>query len=38
MAQRGQSVLVKFKIDAYGGDGKKLDPTKVNWSAPAPRA
>ncbi|HEX2337843.1 MAG TPA: L,D-transpeptidase family protein, partial [Hyphomicrobiaceae bacterium] len=33
MAKRGQSVLVKFKIDAYGGDGRKLDPTKVNWSA-----
>jgi murein L,D-transpeptidase YcbB/YkuD len=24
---------VKFKIDAYGGEGRKLDPTKVNWSA-----
>ena len=34
MARRGQSVLVKFNIDAYGGDGKKLDPTKVNWSTP----
>jgi murein L,D-transpeptidase YcbB/YkuD len=33
MARRGQSVLVKFKIDAYGGDGRKLDPTKVNWNA-----
>jgi murein L,D-transpeptidase YcbB/YkuD len=33
MAKRGQSVLVKFKIDAYGGDGRKLDPTKVNWKA-----
>ena len=33
MARRGQSVLVKFHIDAYGGDGKKLDPDKVNWSA-----
>lgn len=34
MARRHQSVLVKYKIDAYGGDGKKLDPTKVNWSSP----
>ena len=34
MARRGQSVLVKYHIDAYGGDGKKLDPNKVNWSAP----
>ncbi len=32
MAKRGQSVLVKFKIDAYGGDGRKLEPTKINWS------
>ena len=32
MSKRGQSVLVKFKIDAYGGDGRKLDPAKVNWS------
>jgi murein L,D-transpeptidase YcbB/YkuD len=34
MARRGESVLVKYHIDAYGGDGKKLDPNKVNWSAP----
>jgi len=33
MARQGQSVLVKFKIDAYGGEGRKVDPTKVNWSA-----
>jgi murein L,D-transpeptidase YcbB/YkuD len=32
MARRGESVLVKFKIDAYGGDGRKLDPRKVDWS------
>jgi murein L,D-transpeptidase YcbB/YkuD len=32
MAKKGQSVLVKFKIDAYGGDGRKLDPEKVNWT------
>ncbi len=34
MAKRGQSVLVKYQIDAYGGDGKKLDPVKINWSSP----
>jgi murein L,D-transpeptidase YcbB/YkuD len=34
MARRGQSVLVKFKIDAYGGEGKKLEPTKINWNGP----
>jgi L,D-transpeptidase YcbB len=34
MARQGQSVLVKYHIDAYGADGKKLDPTKINWSSP----
>ena len=38
MAQRGQSVLVKYHIDAYGGDGKKLDPAKVNWSSPGAKS
>ena len=33
MARRDESVLVKFNIDAYGGDGKKLDPNKINWSS-----
>lgn len=37
MARSGQSVLTKFKIDAYSGDGKKLDPAKVNWEGAAPR-
>ena len=27
-------MLVKYHIDAYGGDGKKLDPSKINWSSP----
>jgi L,D-transpeptidase YcbB len=31
MARRGESVLVKFKIDAYSG-GRKLEPRKINWS------
>jgi len=35
MARRGQSVLVKYHIDAYGADGKKLDPNKVNWGSPS---
>jgi len=35
MARRNQSVLVKYHIDAYGADGKKLDPNKVNWSTAA---
>jgi murein L,D-transpeptidase YcbB/YkuD len=33
MAKRGQSVLVKYSIDAYGGDGKKLNPAKIDWSS-----
>ncbi len=35
MARRNQSVLVKYHIDAYGADGKKLDPNKVNWTTAA---
>jgi len=35
MAKKGQDLLAKFGIDAYGGDGRKLDSTKVNWSSPA---
>ena len=31
MARRGQSALVKYKIDAYSADGKKLDPERVDW-------
>jgi murein L,D-transpeptidase YcbB/YkuD len=34
MAKKGQDVLAKFGIDAYGADGKKLDSSKVNWSGP----
>jgi murein L,D-transpeptidase YcbB/YkuD len=35
MAHKGESVLVKFGIDAYGGDGRKLDPMKINWGGNA---
>jgi murein L,D-transpeptidase YcbB/YkuD len=38
MARRNQSVLVKYKIEAYGADGKKLDPEKINWSSPATKS
>ena len=31
MAAKGQDVLAKFGIDVYGGDGRKLDSTKINW-------
>jgi murein L,D-transpeptidase YcbB/YkuD len=37
MQRRNQSVLVKHGIDAYDGNGKKLDPTTINWSSPAAR-
>jgi L,D-transpeptidase YcbB len=33
LSRRGENVLVKYHIDAYGGDGKKLDPNKINWNA-----
>ena len=38
MGRRNQSVLEKFNIEAFGADGKKLDPNKINWSAPATKS
>jgi L,D-transpeptidase YcbB len=38
MARRNQSVLEKFKIEAFGADGKRLDPSKINWSSPATKS
>jgi murein L,D-transpeptidase YcbB/YkuD len=35
MSRRGQSVLAKYHIDAFRGDGKKLDPAAINWDAPS---
>ena len=32
---KGQDVLAKFGIDAYDGNGKKLDTSKINWSSQA---
>ena len=37
LEKKNQSVLVQYGIDAYGSDGRKLDPTKVNWSSGAAR-
>jgi murein L,D-transpeptidase YcbB/YkuD len=31
-------VLVKFGIDAYDGNGRKLEPEKINWSSALPTA
>ena len=38
MQRAGKNVLTKFNIDAYDGNGKKLDPEKVNWSTGQPMA
>jgi murein L,D-transpeptidase YcbB/YkuD len=35
MARKGQSVLVKYQIEAYGPNGKKLDPESVDWKTAA---
>jgi murein L,D-transpeptidase YcbB/YkuD len=32
MQRRGQDVLAKYGIDAYGADGRKLDTSRINWS------
>jgi L,D-transpeptidase YcbB len=37
MQRRNQDVLAKFGIDAYDGNGRKLDSSKVNWEGGAPR-
>jgi murein L,D-transpeptidase YcbB/YkuD len=37
MQRRNQNVLAKYGIDAYDGNGKKLDPNAVNWSSAAAR-
>lgn len=36
MQRSGKSVLTKFGIDAFDGNGKKLDPEKINWSSGQP--
>ena len=35
MQRAGQSVLVKFGIDAYDATGRKIDPEKVDWNSAA---
>jgi L,D-transpeptidase YcbB len=36
MQKKGQNVLRKFHIDAYDGNGKKLDPDKIDWTKVTP--
>lgn len=38
MQKAGKNVLVKFGIDAYDGNGRKLDPEKINWSSGQPHS
>ena len=35
MQTKGQDVLAKYGIEAFNGEGKKLDSTKINWSSAA---
>ena len=35
MARRGKDVLSTYRIDAYDGKGRKLDPTRINWNSNA---
>ena len=36
MQRAKQNVLEKFGIDAYGANGRKLDPKKINWASSQP--
>ena len=36
MQKKGQSVLEKFHIDAFDGNGKKVDPAKIDWAKVTP--
>lgn len=38
MSRQNQSVLTKYGIDAFGPDGRKVDPLKINWSSAYARA
>ncbi|MEZ5849230.1 MAG: L,D-transpeptidase family protein [Hyphomicrobiaceae bacterium] len=37
MSRRGQDVLAKYGIEAFGSDGRKLDTSKINWSSSSAR-
>lgn len=36
MQKQGKNVLEKFKIDAYSGSGKKVDPASIDWTKVRP--
>lgn len=36
MQAKGKSVLEKFHIDAFDGNGKKVDPAKIDWTKVTP--
>ncbi len=36
MQKAGKNVLVKYGIDAFDGNGRKLDPEKIRWSSTMP--
>lgn len=38
MQKAGTNVLVKYGIDAYDGNGRKLEPEKINWTSAVPMA
>ncbi len=37
MQRTGKNVLVQYGIDAYDGQGRKVDPSRVNFSSPSAR-
>lgn len=38
MQAKGENVLIKTGIQAYDGNGRKVDPEKIDWSSSAPRS
>ncbi|HML44399.1 MULTISPECIES: L,D-transpeptidase family protein [Hyphomicrobium] len=38
MQAEGKNVLVKTGIEAYDGNGKKVDPEKIDWNSSAPKS
>ncbi|MGI9520185.1 MAG: L,D-transpeptidase family protein [Hyphomicrobiaceae bacterium] len=36
MQRAKKNVLIKYGIDAYGSNGRKLDPKRINWNSSQP--